>query len=173
MADPISWYGRGRWEGFFERALEALLKGSFTCRSHSGADNGAMKVPRARHALLRQARRRIHGLALVGALLASVPAWQAARAGERDDHERARAAVQAGAVLPLATVLERLKRSHPGQVLEVELEQEGGRWAYEIKLLQADGQLLRLQLDASTAQVLEARRKGAPRDKARKDDARD
>lgn len=132
-----------------------------------------MRVPRPRHTLFRQARRRVHGLALVGALLAVVPAWQAARAGDRDDHERARAAVQAGAVLPLASVLERLKRSHPGQVLEVELEQEDGRWAYEIKLLQADGQLLKLRLDAGTGQVLEARRKGAPRDRARKDAAHD
>jgi len=38
------------------------------------------------------------------------------------DHDRARDAVQAGQVLPLKTVLERLERHHPGQVLEVELE---------------------------------------------------
>lgn len=70
------------------------------------------------------------------------------------DQDRARAALQAGQVLPLKTLLERLEREHPGQVLEVELEHEDGRWIYEIKLLQADGRLLKLELDAATAQVL-------------------
>lgn len=36
-------------------------------------------------------------------------------------------------MLPLPTVLERLQRKVPGQVLEVELEQERERWIYEIK----------------------------------------
>jgi uncharacterized membrane protein YkoI len=76
------------------------------------------------------------------------------------DHERARAAVQAGTVLPLPAVLERLQRSHPGQVLEVELERDDGRWTYEVKLLQPDGRLARLVLDARTAEVLSQRVRG-------------
>ena len=70
-----------------------------------------------------------------------------------------RAAVQVGEVVPLSTVLERLQRSHPGQVLEVEPERDSGRWIYETRLLQADGQLLKLELDARTAQVLKEKRK--------------
>lgn len=98
---------------------------------------------------------------LVGlALGLALPATRAG--GQDDDHERARAAVRAGEVLPLPAVLERLQRSHPGQVLELELEREDGRWIYEVKLLQADGQLLKLDLDARTAQVLSVkRRRGA------------
>lgn len=80
-------------------------------------------------------------------------AW--ARGG--DDHERARQAVQAGQVLPLRTVLERLEREHPGQVLEVELERDGDQWHYEIKLLQPDGRLLKLLLDARTADMLRSK----------------
>jgi uncharacterized membrane protein YkoI len=85
----------------------------------------------------------------------------AARAGEAD-HERARAAVRAGEVLPLPTLLERLQGSYPGQVLELELERDDGRWIYEIKLLQPGGQVLKLEVDARTAAVLKQRRKGAP-----------
>jgi uncharacterized membrane protein YkoI len=87
------------------------------------------------------------------------------RERERDrerDHERARAAVQAGQVLPLATLLQQLQRSHPGQVLEVELERDDGRWIYELKLLQGGGQILKLELDAATGQVLKARSRPAP-----------
>lgn len=77
-----------------------------------------------------------------------------ARASDHRDHERARQAVQAGQVLPLRTVLERLAREHPGQVLEVELEQDDGLWIYEVKVLQAGGQLVKLKLDARTAALL-------------------
>lgn len=86
-------------------------------------------------------------------------AVSSASARDSDDHDRARAAVQAGEVLPLAQVIERLQRTHPGQVLELELEREDGRWIYEVKLLQADGQLLKLELDARTADVLKVKRK--------------
>ncbi len=78
-------------------------------------------------------------------------------ASDRADHNRARAALQAGEILPLATVLQRVAAEHPGQVLEVELEREGGVWLYEIKLLQAGGGLLKLEVDAASARVLKAR----------------
>lgn len=81
------------------------------------------------------------------------------RADDRD-HDRARAAVQAGQVLPLKQLLARLERSHPGTLLEAELEREDGRWVYELKLLQTDGTLLRLDVDAQTGAVLRTRQRG-------------
>jgi uncharacterized membrane protein YkoI len=92
--------------------------------------------------------------ALLLAALAPGATW-----ADKDDHQRARAAVLAGEVLPLPTVLERIQRSHPGQVLALELEHEDGRWIYELKLLQPGGRLLKLEVDARTAQVLEPRDK--------------
>lgn len=79
---------------------------------------------------------------------------QPAHADGRRDHDRARAAMKAGQVLPLQEVLEKVLRSHPGDVLEVELEREDGRWVYELKILQSGGRLLRLDVDARTASVL-------------------
>lgn len=92
-------------------------------------------------------------LLLLAVGLASVPT----RASDRDEVDRVRAAVQAGELLPLTQVLERLQRSHPGQVLEVELERDDGRWVYEVKLLQAGGRLLKLELDGRSAAVLKQR----------------
>lgn len=142
--------------------LEAILKGAFIGRSDSAANNAHMRSTRATTLVTRPARQGrwaravLAGLVGVGLGLA-LPATQAR--GQDDDHERARAAVRAGEVLPLSEVLERLQRSHPGQVLELELEREDGHWIYEVKLLQADGQLLKLDLDARTAQVLSVKRK--------------
>lgn len=86
-----------------------------------------------------------------------------ATARDRGDHERAREAVVAGQILPLRTVLERLEREQAGQVLEIELESEDRRWIYEVKLLQPDGQLQRLEIDAGTGEVIGRRVRPARR----------
>lgn len=90
---------------------------------------------------------------------ALVAVGQGARASDQRDHERARAAVQAGQVLPLPVLLQQLQQTHPGQVLELELEREHGRWLYEIKLLHSDGRLLKLGVDGATGKVLRSRGK--------------
>ncbi len=101
---------------------------------------------------------------LVAPLFCSLALLLAAAPAHADsDQDRARAAVQAGQVLPLKTVLERLERDHPGQVLEVELEREDGRWVYEVKLLQAGGRLVKLELDADSGEVLKRRERDARR----------
>lgn len=100
--------------------------------------------------------------ALWGLLCASLTLGSAWADDDQDvDHDRARAALQAGEVLPLSTVLDRVSREYPGQVLEVELMRHDNRWIYKFKLLQPGGSLLRLHVDARTGAVL-PRRKGAP-----------
>lgn len=74
------------------------------------------------------------------------------------DQNRSRMAMQAGEIMPLRQVLELVEKNYPGQVLEVELErehEEGERfWIYEIKLLNDDGRLQKLLVDAKTGEVL-------------------
>ena len=72
-----------------------------------------------------------------------------ARADE-DDQERALSAREAGRALPLAGILERAQRDAPGRVLGVELEDEGGRVVYEVKVLRPDGRVRMLAYDAAT-----------------------
>jgi uncharacterized membrane protein YkoI len=155
---------------FFGAALEPRLKGLFICGSGSPDHNGpvnprcpalsraaraARHPPLARHTVLAG----LVGAALGAALsLASGLAWSS----DEPDHERARAAVAAGSVLPLATVLAKLQQSHPGQVLDLELEKEEGRWVYEIKLLQANGQLVKLEMDAATGELIRIKRRPGP-----------
>ena len=105
----------------------------------------------------------------LGLLLAAVlclPAVSLAR--ERDDHERARQAVASGQILPLKAILARVEREAPGEVLEVELEQQdSGTWVYELKVLQAGGVLTKLKLDARTGAVLKSRSRGRDRERER------
>lgn len=106
--------------------------------------------------------------ALAAVLVFSMPVGNATwAAGPSDynhdhDHERARQALEAGQIQPLRAILDRVEREHPGQVMEVELENEDGRWIYEVKLLQKDGALVKLKLDARDGTLLgkkEKRRK--------------
>ena len=85
--------------------------------------------------------------------LAALPA----QARDDHDHERARRALQAGELLPLDEILKRVRKAQPGEVLEVELEREDGRWVYEFKILPPSGRVFELKLDAATGALLRAR----------------
>ena len=76
------------------------------------------------------------------------------------DHDRARQALEQGQVLALRTVLDRIEREYQGQALKVEFEQDDGRFIYEIRLLQRDGRLVKLKVDAVDGRVLKIKRKG-------------
>ncbi len=63
-------------------------------------------------------------------------------AADNPDHERARQAVEAGDVLPLRTILDRVEREYPGQVMEVELDREKGGVLMKLKIHARDGTIL-------------------------------
>ena len=87
--------------------------------------------------------------------VALVAAAFPARAGE--DHDAARRAVEAGAIKPLSEILAAVEGRHPGRVLEAELERDDkapSRYIYEIKILTADGRVLKIEADAKTAEIV-------------------
>ena len=96
----------------------------------------------------------------LGIALAAMATSQASDSG---DHDRARQALAAGEILPLRTVLDRLARDTPGQVMEVELERHGERWIYEIRLLRPGGSLVKLLVDARDGEIITDRQRAAKR----------
>jgi uncharacterized membrane protein YkoI len=89
---------------------------------------------------------------ILSAILGSA---QGALAGPHD-HDRARAALERGEVRPVAEVLAAVSAQVPGDVVEVELERERGRWAYEFKIIAPDGRILEVLVDAATATVIKS-----------------
>jgi len=75
-----------------------------------------------------------------------------------EDHEAARALVEAGEILPLESVLGTAQARYPGRVLEVELAREEGRRVYEIELIDEYGVVLELHFDARTGELLKTER---------------
>lgn len=98
---------------------------------------------------------------LMALAVAGATAGTAAQAAERGhgDHDLARQALERGQVLPLRTVLEKVEREYQGQVLKVEFEHDDGRFLYEIRLLQQDGRMAKLKIDAVDGRVLQIKRK--------------
>ena len=98
---------------------------------------------------------------LMALAVAAATTGTAAQAAERGhgDHDLARQALERGQVLPLRTVLEKVEREYQGQVLKVEFEHDDGRFIYEIRLLQQDGRMAKLKIDAVDGRVLQIKRK--------------
>ena len=70
------------------------------------------------------------------------------------DFELARDAVERGEILPLAEVLSRLQESHPGRVIEVELEYSHDILVYEVELVTGDGRLIEVDMNAATGEIV-------------------
>lgn len=67
----------------------------------------------------------------------------------------ARRLVREGKILSLEQILERIGRVRPGQVLEVEFGQEHRSMIYEIELLDTQGTVWELKVDAVSGEIIE------------------
>ena len=75
-----------------------------------------------------------------------------------DDHERARELREAGEILPLETILAKVRALGMGQVLEVDLKKKHGRHVYKIETLDQQGVVWELVFDARTGEQLKQER---------------
>jgi len=104
---------------------------------------------------------------LIVAPAALLLAWAeigAARADE-DDNVRARAALEAGEIRPLKEIVSSVQRQCGGRVIEVELVQtsHGSQpaWHYRLRMLTPRGDVLGLDVNAATTEILGVKGKGA------------
>ena len=70
------------------------------------------------------------------------------------DHDAARRARASGEIAPLSEILEHVGKVYAGEVVEVELEREGSRWLYEIKLISTSNRYLEIYVDAKTKTII-------------------
>ncbi len=85
-----------------------------------------------------------------------------ARAGGVD-HERARAAMEAGEIMPLHQILVTVEDEFDGRVIEVkltDLEEGLHGWIYAITLLTPQDNVLRVMVDAGTGVLLQVEGQG-------------
>lgn len=71
-----------------------------------------------------------------------------------DDFIEARRLRESGDIMPLEEILKNVRRSYPGRILEVELENEKGRVIYELEILGADRIVREIYIDAKSGDLL-------------------
>src|SRR5690554_8174242 len=64
-------------------------------------------------------------------------------------HFEARKLREAGQILPLETIIEKAMAFRKGDVIDTELERDNGMLIYEIEILDAQGRVWELELDAT------------------------
>jgi uncharacterized membrane protein YkoI len=79
------------------------------------------------------------------ALVAMTPG--SVRADERK-HDEVRRAVERGEIRPLADILVAIRDKLPGQVAGVEVERKNDRWLYEFRVVDSNGRLFEVYVDA-------------------------
>lgn len=77
-----------------------------------------------------------------------------------DDHDRALEALRAGRILPIEAILDKVRMDFGGTILDVELEDEGDSFVYEVKLITDDGRIMKLDYDATSGGLLRTRQRG-------------
>jgi len=74
----------------------------------------------------------------------------------QSDQQRARDAMQSGRVRPLQQILIQVHQRFPGRILNAWLEQGGaGLWIYRLKLLDLQGNIVGVVVDARNGLVLQ------------------
>ncbi|MCU7918768.1 MAG: PepSY domain-containing protein [Candidatus Thiodiazotropha sp. (ex Epidulcina cf. delphinae)] len=79
------------------------------------------------------------------------PEWE----DENNSHDQARRAVNRGDAMTLTRVIEHLRRIAPGQIVAVEYEHEFDRWVYEFKIIDTQGRLQKVHLDARSGELIQ------------------
>ncbi|KCZ98807.1 peptidase domain-containing protein [Hyphomonas polymorpha PS728] len=62
---------------------------------------------------------------------------------------------KSGEILPLEVILGSILQRYPGEVLELELDDDDGQLIYEIEILTRRGIVLEMEVDARTGRILE------------------
>ncbi len=70
------------------------------------------------------------------------------------EYRQAKALREQGKILPLQVILEKVSREHPGQIIETELEEESGRYIYELEIVDDEGKVMEIKVDATTGEPL-------------------
>ena len=78
------------------------------------------------------------------------------RADDDDvDMDEVLKSVRSGAAMPLAAIRRRISDRIDGEIVRIEVKREHGHLVYEVRVLNADGKLVEVEVDAASGRILE------------------
>jgi uncharacterized membrane protein YkoI len=106
-------------------------------------------------------------VALVCGLSVAAAGWTMSRAAadpgghydDRHDHDAVRAAVERREIKPLAELLDQVKGKLPGDITGVEIERKHGVWVYEFRIIDKQGRLFDVYVDAQSGEIKRTKEK--------------
>lgn len=100
------------------------------------------------------------GTALVAATLVVFGAINAGARDRGDERREAvRRAVEAGEIQPLADILTIVRGKLAGDIAGIGIERDGDRWRYEFRVIDSQGRVLEVYVDARTGVIERTREK--------------
>jgi uncharacterized membrane protein YkoI len=88
---------------------------------------------------------------LAAALLSAAPG--AVASDDERERDEVRHAVEAGKIRSLADILAAVRGKLPGEITGVEIEREHGRWLYEFRVVDSEGRLYEVYVDARSGEI--------------------
>jgi uncharacterized membrane protein YkoI len=98
-------------------------------------------------------RRDLTMAALVVALVAAAPQLADARDEDELRRDEVRRAVETGQIRSLAEILKAVREKLPGEVAGVEIDRKDGRWRYEFRVVDGQGRLFEVYIDARSGEI--------------------
>jgi uncharacterized membrane protein YkoI len=93
-------------------------------------------------------------IALLLTVFASMAARQSfARDDDPERREAVRRAVEAGEVLPLSQILEKVRVKVSGDITGIEIHRKHSRWQYEFRVIDRGGRVLEVHVDAHSGNI--------------------
>jgi uncharacterized membrane protein YkoI len=87
------------------------------------------------------------------ALVAAEPPLADALDQDEQQRDEVRRAVETGEIRSLADILKTLRGKLPGEVAGVEIEHKGSRWRYEFRVVDGQGRLFEVHVDARSGEI--------------------
>lgn len=82
------------------------------------------------------------------------PALNLDAADDAREQYEAREALKQGKIRPLEEIISAVREKIAGDIIEIEFEVEDGRYIYEIEIIQPSGQIVEIEVDALTKEII-------------------
>ena len=98
----------------------------------------------------------------LGLLLVALAVVCGAAVTAGEHHDRAKAAREAGQIVSLQSILDRVQAEFIGSPIEIDLDDDDDSpWIYKVKLLTPAGAIVKLEYDARDGRLLQVKGRGA------------
>jgi uncharacterized membrane protein YkoI len=77
-----------------------------------------------------------------------------------EDHDEVMHAVQQGLIQPFSALQEKVAKQLNGRIIKVELDEDDDVWVYELKLIDPNNNIVKVEYEARTLTIIEIKGRG-------------